>query len=267
MQKIIDFWRKDLINKMILLISLVLCLSLLLFIVMVLRMPKDSLFFTALFPKSNNGLPTLGAQFTETPVPTITMMIWPSATPQNPTTTPTPFPSPSPSPTTIPPTSTATPQPATALPASPTITLATNFAADCIPQSEPQVGTVVDIVDGYTIKVLIKEDVYTVRYLGIQVPKTGELYAPEAAYQNGLLVFAKEVRLFKDVTDTDNMGRLLRFVMQGETFVNFEMVRTGYATALDAPPDSACAQAFTTAEQTARQSSLGQWKYVPTPTP
>jgi len=262
MRNLIQFWKKDLINKFILLISLALGLSFLVVLYMVLSMPRDSL-FSALFKQSRNQIPTMAAVWTETPIPTVTMVVFPSATRQPPTPTRTTFPTATP----VPPTPTSTPEPPTALPSSATATLASAFAANCIPQSEPEIGKVVDIVDGNTIKVLIQGEVYTARYLGIQVPQVGdptELYAPQSAYINGTLVFAKEIRLFKDVTDKDNMGRLLRYVMQGETFINFELIRTGNATALDTPPDSACASVFQEAEQSARQALLGLWKYAPT---
>jgi endonuclease YncB( thermonuclease family) len=108
---------------------------------------------------------------------------------------------------------------------------------------------------------------YTVRYIGAAAPSDPG-YAKAAAFENGKLVFAKVVTLIPDATNKDASGRLLRYVMLGDVFVNNEIIAKGWGSAVDAPPNSACAQTFSAAEQAARAAKLGQWKpagAVPTP--
>jgi endonuclease YncB( thermonuclease family) len=68
-----------------------------------------------------------------------------------------------------------------------------------------------------------------------------------------------------EAADKDPAGRLLRYVMVNNTFVNLLLVQQGFATALSTHPNTACDQAFQNAEQMARQSQIGKW--APTLTP
>jgi len=138
--------------------------------------------------------------------------------------------------------------------------------APCIPGNARQTGKVLDVLDGNTIKVYMEDKVYFVRYIGIQVPKYGEvqeLYGQAAMLKNSSLVFGKEVSLIKDVSDKDSAGRLLRYILVGDTFVNLELLKAGFATAVGVPPDTACVQAFQDAEQSARQAQVGRWASAP----
>jgi hypothetical protein len=78
------------------------------------------------------------------------------------------------------------------------------------------------------------------------------------------MVDQKEVILVKDVSETDQYDRLLRYVIAGDVFVNLEMIRTGFAQAEKYPPDTACADAFSSAEAEARVALLGIWVATPT---
>jgi micrococcal nuclease len=81
------------------------------------------------------------------------------------------------------------------------------------------------------------------------------------------LVYSKKVLLVKDVSETDKYGRLLRYVFIGETFVNYELVRQGYALASTYPPDVACSDFFANAQNQAQSEQAGLWKPTPTPKP
>lgn len=149
-----------------------------------------------------------------------------------------------------------------------TATLPPIAAGDCIPQKEREVATVVEIVDGDTIKVDIDGKIYSVRYIGIDAPETAfrnEYFGQQATEKNRLLVSGRKVYLFSDVTNTDASGRLLRYVVVGSTFVNYELVRTGYAPASNYPPDDSCAVTLREAQSTAKIALLGLW--APTPAP
>jgi micrococcal nuclease len=135
---------------------------------------------------------------------------------------------------------------------------------DCIPSNPPQTGRVVDVVDGDTIKVLLDEDgkTYSVRYIGMDTPENTsqvEYFGPEATAKNGELVYGKTVILIKDVSETDQFGRLLRYVIADGIFVNYELVAQGYANTASYLPDIACIPTFQTAEQQASASKLGLW--------
>jgi micrococcal nuclease len=123
----------------------------------------------------------------------------------------------------------------------------------------PVTGVVSNIVDGDTIDVLIGGQEFRVRYIGINTPETDELFGSQATEQNRLLVSGQEVTLYKDVSETDQYGRLLRYVFVGDLFVNYELVRRGYAQVASYPPDTACISTFQTAQAEARNSRAGLW--------
>jgi micrococcal nuclease len=136
--------------------------------------------------------------------------------------------------------------------------------ASCIPDNPPQTGIVVDVVDGDTIKVLLDADgkVYSVRYIGMDTPENTsqvEYFGPEATAKNSELVYGKSVTLIKDVSETDRYGRLLRYVIADNIFVNYELVARGYANTASYPPDIACIPTFQAAEGQASASRLGLW--------
>ncbi|RMD62216.1 nuclease [Candidatus Parcubacteria bacterium] len=173
--------------------------------------------------------------------------------------------SPAPSSTPVIDVTTNTPLPHTATLPPASATAAT--IPDCIPQStQQQVGTVVNVVDGDTIDVIIEGQTYRVRYIGIDTPEKDEIFYKEATQANRELVLGKTVLLIKDVSETDRYGRLLRYVVADNQFVNYELVRRGYAMAATYPPDVACSYDFSGAQGQARLDRAGLWG-LPTDTP
>lgn len=143
---------------------------------------------------------------------------------------------------------------------------------DCIPGNPPQTGRVVDVVDGDTIKVLLDEDgkTYSVRYIGMDTPENTsqvEYFGPEATAKNSELVYGKTVTLIKDVSETDRYGRLLRYVIADDVFVNYELVAQGYANTASYPPDIACIPTFQAVERQSSSANLGLWGAPPTQAP
>jgi micrococcal nuclease len=126
---------------------------------------------------------------------------------------------------------------------------------------------VVRITDGDTIVVTIDGVEHKVRYIGVDSPEPGAYGGNLSSYINSQLVLGKTVTLVKDVSETDKYDRLLRYVFVGDTFVNYEMVRSGYATAGSWPPDTSCDSAFLTAFATAKSNKVGLWKPTATPVP
>lgn len=120
------------------------------------------------------------------------------------------------------------------------------------------------VIDGDTIEL---DNGKKLRYIGIDTPERipSSCFAAEAAGKNEELVLGKEVRLEKDVSETDRYGRLLRYVyvrnsVSGEeVFVNENLVREGYATAVTYPPDVKYTDLFRQADKEARENKRGLW--------
>ena len=157
----------------------------------------------------------------------------------------------------------------------------TALAGACTTYPTPRPGhvtaTVVDIVDGDTIKVEIDGQPHTVRYIGINAPEISspgsgsEAFGPEASAKNKELVGGRVVELEKDVSETDKYGRLLRYVWMGDVMVNSEMVRLGYAQVSTHPPDVKYQERLLRLQHEARADCRGLWADVATeclePTP
>ena len=121
---------------------------------------------------------------------------------------------------------------------------------------------VLSITDGDTIHVSIQNQEFKLRYIGINSPELyekNEFFGLEASGKNEELVSGKSVYLIKDRSNVDQFGRLLRYVMVGDTFVNLQLIREGFAIAKDYPPDISCSRSFYEAEKLARQEKLGIW--------
>ncbi len=115
---------------------------------------------------------------------------------------------------------------------------------------------VVRIIDGDTIDVKLDGDTYRVRYVGVNTPERDEPCYSEATNANAALVEDQTVTLVRDVSNTDQYGRLLRYVYVGNTFVNAELVAEGYAEAREYPPDTSQADYLESLESTSRSRNL-----------
>jgi micrococcal nuclease len=73
------------------------------------------------------------------------------------------------------------------------------------------------------------------------------------------LVLGKEVRLEKDVSETDKYGCLLRYVYIGNDFINEELVKGGSAKVEPVPPDVKFKKEFLESEKNAKALNLGLW--------
>lgn len=127
-------------------------------------------------------------------------------------------------------------------------------------QNKRETFLVTKVIDGDTIQIVGGK---TVRYIGIDATETGskatQCFASEATVFNRNLVENKEVRLEKDVSETDKYGRLLRYVFIEDTFVNDYLVRQGYAYASSYPPDVRYQKQFLDAQTEARENNRGLW--------
>src|SRR6266498_366704 len=134
----------------------------------------------------------------------------------------------------------------------------------CVPRNTArETALVVGIIDGDTIDVQIGDRAFRVRYIGVNTPEQDEAFFSEATAYNQKLIENKTVTLVKDQSETDRFGRLLRYVLLEDIFVNYELVKSGYASASAFAPDIACSTAFEVAQGQAQMASLGLWMATP----
>jgi len=130
------------------------------------------------------------------------------------------------------------------------------------PQIEPTFtatyAKVTRVIDGDTIVIDTGQHI---RYIGMNTPEleTNDCFATEASEINKNLVLGKEVRLEKDINDTDKYGRLLRYVYVGNLFIDDELVKDGAAKVETVPPDVKYESEFVTWEKFAKVNKLGLW--------
>ncbi len=125
------------------------------------------------------------------------------------------------------------------------------------PDQDGEEARVLRVIDGDTIDVEINGERQRVRYIGMNTPERNEPCFDEATVANVELVQGKSVMLVKDVSDTDRYDRLLRYVYVGDTFVNEELVRQGYAEAVLYRPDYRHYEQFSALEAVVAGSGLG----------
>ena len=147
--------------------------------------------------------------------------------------------------------------------------------------SEPvgyEVGIVDRVVDGDTIEVEITARVegpgagvtdigtiYDVRLTGIDTPESVkpnspvECFGREASAAATALLEGQEVRLVKDIEDTDQYDRLLRYVYLGDEMANARLVINGYASAYTYPPNVRHSDLLIDLQRQARESGRGLW--------
>jgi micrococcal nuclease len=129
---------------------------------------------------------------------------------------------------------------------------------------------VTSVVDGDTIKTNIRGKIETIRLLGIDTPETVDprkavqCFGKEASNKMKALVTGKYIKLIDDRTqgNRDKYGRLLRYLYDGNLFINAEMVKQGYAFSYKQYPTKYLDE-FNKLEKQARENNLGLWKSCP----
>jgi micrococcal nuclease len=143
------------------------------------------------------------------------------------------------------------------------------------PVGRTEAARVVRVVDGDTIIVDRGRGNERLRYIGMDTPETVKpdtpvaWMGPEASAANKALVDGRAVVLERDVSETDQYGRLLRYVWLRDgdrwTLVNLELVRRGFAQVATYPPDVRWTDVFLAAQRVAREAGLGLWGPTPAP--
>lgn len=144
---------------------------------------------------------------------------------------------------------------------------------------ELQEATFVRAVDGDTIKVLIEDEKYTIRMIGINTP---ESVHPDETKNNEYGVMASDftkkmfkenqtIYLEKDVSNTDKYDRLLRYVWLSPTenlddeneietkMYNAICVKEGFANSVRYGKDTKHADIFDKLEKSAYENKRGLW--------
>lgn len=117
---------------------------------------------------------------------------------------------------------------------------------------------VVQVYDGDTFRT---DDSLVVRMLGIDAP---ESYQPGGDIARDILekyLDGRSVRLVSDSVDKDQYQRVLRYVYVGDTAVNFEMVRKGYAAFRSFQPNLKFRDTLAKLEQEAARVGRGLWSF------
>ena len=135
-------------------------------------------------------------------------------------------------------------------------------SAECL-ESLTYIGdaAVSQVIDGDTIEIIMAggNESVPVRYIGIDSPERDEEYFTESYEYNTGLVQDKQVHLFRDVNKFDPFDRYLYYVVVDDQFVNYEMVKSGWARAVEYPPDTSCAASLYSAEDESIQAKAGFW--------
>ena len=305
MRRLLGFWQKDFLNKMIVAAFVINAAAMIGIVVIMAFTPAVSTLRSNLFPSPTFSLQDRNRVIAETALaqtsiaianitPTVTTMPFipqvdtptpvqtdlPTATHVVPTLTPAPPTATQVEPTPTPVMPTSTQLPPTATPTSELTVTATaaltpeiletpaaTSGAECLAGKTTQKAMVVDIVDGNTVRVLINDLVYTVRYLGTDLLFNSD-YAQLSTIKNGQLVYAREITLLADSSVKDENGLLVRYVKVGQTFVNQELIRAGLVTVQAAPAKFDCLQVFQDTEQEAKEAKAGVWQLAqPAPAP
>lgn len=126
---------------------------------------------------------------------------------------------------------------------------------------------VVRVVDGDTI--LVRDaggGTERVRYIGVDTPESVkpdspvECFGHEASDFNRRTVQGRTVRLVPDREPEDRYGRSLAFVYVGDTFVNAELIKNGYARTIEIEPNTSKADYFADLERVAIRTNKGLWR-------
>jgi micrococcal nuclease len=132
-------------------------------------------------------------------------------------------------------------------------------------------GRVVRVIDGDTVRVLVRGRARTVRYIGVDTPesvKPGtpvQCFAVRASEFNRRLVAGRKVVLHFGPERFDRYGRLLAYVFVdgGRVSVSARLVALGYGRVLAIPPNTAHERRFRALERSARAARRGLWGTCP----
>lgn len=147
-------------------------------------------------------------------------------------------------------------------------TASTLSAAQAHSDPAREQAIVLEVVDGDTVRVLLRGEERTVRLVGVDAPEKGhpsrpiEFYGVEASDALTSLCAGKTVLLERDREESDRYGRLLRYLFlppPDGRLLNLELVRRGAARVLTRFPFSR-KEEFLRAQEGAKREGAGVWR-------
>jgi micrococcal nuclease len=122
-------------------------------------------------------------------------------------------------------------------------------------------GTATGVAVVYDGDTFLTSESLPVRLLGIDAP---ESYQPGGDIARDILekyLLGRTVRLAADSADKDEYGRLLRYVYVGDTLVNAELVRKGYAGYRSFQPRLRFGDSLEALQAEAARTGRGLWSF------
>jgi len=134
--------------------------------------------------------------------------------------------------------------------------------------ADPSQVTVVEVVDGDTVRLQFGPVVETARLLGIDTPESVHPTVPEQCFGSEataelrrLLPVGTQVDVFRDADGRDHYGRLLLHLRRTDDglAVNLHLVENGFAAAAFYEPNHHDRSRFLDAERRAKAEGRGLW--------
>ncbi|HQN49239.1 MAG TPA: lamin tail domain-containing protein [Caldisericia bacterium] len=113
------------------------------------------------------------------------------------------------------------------------------------------------VIDGDTAEL---DNGIIVRYIGINAPEQGQSLYNESKQRNKELVEGKKVKLEFDNLLYDQYGRLLSYVFIDDIFVNYQLLKEGFAVLDKIYPNTKYIDKLIEAENYAKENKTGIWK-------
>ncbi len=128
-----------------------------------------------------------------------------------------------------------------------------------VPASSPpgDRAEVVHVFDGDSLVVAVDGTEYEIRLIGVNAPEGDECHGDEARETLEQLLDSGPLVLVADGDDSDQYGRLLRYLYVDGLNVNLALVANGDAVALQG--DHSLDDDFTTISDAAAEQALGMW--------
>lgn len=125
-----------------------------------------------------------------------------------------------------------------------------------------EVAMITRIVDGDTY---VTDSGDKIRLIGVNTPEISgkaQYYGREATEFSKKLLDNQTVYMFRDVSNTDKYGRLLRylFIQNDPVMFNETLLKEGYANTMTIPPNVMFADKFVKLERESRLNNKGLWK-------
>lgn len=119
-------------------------------------------------------------------------------------------------------------------------------------------GKVVRVSDGDTITVLQNNTEFKIRFYGIDCPESGQDFGKRAKQFTSGLVYWKLVNVIQK--DKDRYGRVVGMVYVGDTCVNEQIIKNGFAWVYEKYCKDSICHKWRKLESQARNENAGLWR-------